>query len=61
MFKGYIILFNYLYKELLEYDNENGYSQWKLLKQLTDGILDKSYTILKRQARHENWDLDKFQ
>ena len=32
-----------------------------MLKQFTDGILDKSYTILKRQARRENWDLPKFQ
>ena len=46
---GYINRFNYLYKQLLEYDDENGYSRRKLLRQFTDGILDKSYLILKRQ------------
>ena len=28
---GYINRFNYLYKQLLEYDNKNGYSRHKLL------------------------------
>ena len=58
---GYINQFNYLYKQLLEYDDESGFSSRRLLRLFTDGILDKSYTELKRQSRRENWSLEEFQ